>query len=140
MHESKTIPSITIHTWLSMAIPKNEIQSILTYLAYKTNKPVTFRWYSEDEGYCENSVSVRIATSAGSFWKTSKTDTIRLGGKEYVLSEKQVTLDINWMFRKKSRFWMTIPSPLPTWTTTGLSYQLRLPQMIMRKQGPYLPT
>ena len=48
-----------------MDIPKSEIQNILTYLAYKTNKPVTFRWYSEDEGYCQNSVSVRIATSAG---------------------------------------------------------------------------
>ena len=65
MSETKMIPSITIYTWLSMDIPKSEIQNILTYLAYKTNKPVTFRWYSEDEGYCQNSVSVRIATSAG---------------------------------------------------------------------------
>jgi len=95
MNESKTIPSITVHTWPNMAIPEMEIQSILTFLAYKTNKPVTFRWYTEDEGYCENSISVRIATSAGNLWKASKTDTVRLAGKTYVLSEKQVTLDID---------------------------------------------
>ncbi|GAI05082.1 unnamed protein product [marine sediment metagenome] len=50
MTELKTIPSITVHTWPTMAIPKCEIQNILTFLAYKLNKPVTFRCYTEDEG------------------------------------------------------------------------------------------
>lgn len=93
MSESKTIPSITIHTWPSMTIPKMEIQNILTFLAYKTNKPVNFRWYTEDEGYCENSISVRITVADG-LCKTSKTDTVRLGEKLYKLSDSQLTVDI----------------------------------------------
>ncbi len=93
MSESKTVPPVTIHTWPTMAIPKMEIQNILTFLAYKTNKPVTFRWYTEDEGYSENSISVRVVVSDG-LCKTSKTDTIRLGEKLYKLSESQLTVDI----------------------------------------------
>ena len=93
MSESKTIPSITMDTWPTMAIPRTEIQNILTFLAYRTNKPVTFRRYTEDEGYSENSVSVRVAIADG-VRKTSKTDTIRLSGKLYVLAEDQVTVDI----------------------------------------------
>jgi hypothetical protein len=77
-----------------MAIPEMEIQNILTFLAYKTNKPVTFRWYTEDEGYSENSTSVRVAVSDG-LCKTSKTDTVRLGEKHYALSESQVMVDID---------------------------------------------
>lgn len=93
MSESKTIPSITMGTWPTMAIPRTEIQNILTFLAYRTNKPVTFRRYTEDEGYSENSVSVRVAIADG-VRKTSKTDTIRLDRKLYVLAENQVTVDI----------------------------------------------
>lgn len=93
MSEQKTIPSITVHTWPTMAIPKMEIQNILTFLAYKANKPVTFRWYTEDEGYSENSISVRIAVS-DALCKTSKTNPVKLGDKLYELSESQVTVDI----------------------------------------------
>jgi len=94
MSETKTIPSITIHTWPNMAIPKAEIQNVLTFLAYKANRPVTFRWYSEDEGYSENSISVRIAL-ADSVRKTSRTDAVRLGKKLCTLSESQVTVEID---------------------------------------------
>lgn len=93
MTEQKTIPSITIHTWPTMAIPKSEIHNILTFLVYKTNKPVTLRCYSEDEGYSETSISVRMAVSDG-VRKTSKTDTIRLGEKLYKLSDSQFSVDI----------------------------------------------
>ena len=94
MSDSKMIPSITIHSWLSMAISRSEIQNILIYLAYKTNKPVTFRWYLQDEGYCQNSISVRIATSAGGIYTTKRIDRIKIGGKVYELVEKQVMLEI----------------------------------------------
>ncbi len=93
MSESKPIPSITMDTWPTMAIPRTEIQNILTFLAYKTNKPITFRRYIEDEGYSENSISVRMAIADG-VRKTSRTDTVRLGEKTYVLSENQVTVEI----------------------------------------------
>lgn len=94
MSEVKTIPSITVHTWSNMAIPKMEIQNILTFLAYKTNKPVTFRLFTEDEGYSENSISVHIAVADG-LHKTTKTLPINLDGKAYKLSESQVTVDID---------------------------------------------
>lgn len=93
MNESKTIPSVTIHPWPTMAVPKIEIQNILAFLAYKTNKPVTCRVFAEDEGYSENSISVRMAVADG-LRKTSKTGTVRLGERRYVLSETQVTADI----------------------------------------------
>ena len=38
-----------VHPWSNMAIAKCEIQNILTFLAYKLDKPVTFRCYTEDE-------------------------------------------------------------------------------------------
>jgi len=93
MNESKTVPPVTIYTWPKLAVPRTEIQYVLTFLAYKTNKPVTFRWYTEDEGYSENSISVRVAVTDG-IRGTSKTDTVRLGEKAYVLSESQATVDI----------------------------------------------
>ena len=65
MEQVKTLPPVTIYQWPKLAIPKTEIQNILTYLAYKTGKAVTFRWYTEDEGYSENSVSIRIAVADG---------------------------------------------------------------------------
>jgi len=102
MSESKTIASITTDTWPTMAIPRTEIQNILTFLAYRTNKPVTFRRYTEDEGYSESSVSVRVAIADG-VRKTSKTDTLRLSDKVYVLSENQVTVDIEIDIPEKKR-------------------------------------
>jgi len=94
MEQERMIPSITINPWPELAVPGTEIQNILTFLTYKTNKPVTFRQYTEDEGYSENSISVRIAVCDG-FHKISKTDTVRLGEKAYVLSESQVTAALN---------------------------------------------
>ena len=94
MNESKTVPPITMNTWPKLAIPRAEIQNILTYLAYKTNKPITFRRYIEDEGYSENSISVRMAIADG-VRKTSRTDTVRFGEDKYVLAEEQVTVDID---------------------------------------------
>jgi len=94
MHETKTIPTITVHTWPNMAIPKIEIQNILTFLAYKAGKPVTFRLFTEDEGYSEASISVRVIVSDG-IRKTSKTEPIKLANKVYELSESQVTVDID---------------------------------------------
>ena len=94
MNESKTVPPITIYPWPKLAVPRTEIQNILTFLAYRTNKPVTFRRYTEDEGYSENSISVRIAVTDG-IRKISKTDTIRLGEKKYVLSDSQANVDVD---------------------------------------------
>jgi hypothetical protein len=94
MEQTKIVPPITIYSWPEMAIPEDEIKNILTYLVYKTGKPVTFSQYTEDEGYSENSVSVRIAVADG-LRKTSKTPSIELGGKTYKLSRGQVSVDID---------------------------------------------
>jgi len=94
MEQTKTIPPITIDSWSNLAIPRDEIQNIFTYLAYKTDKPVTFRRYTEDEGYSENSVSVRIAVANG-VDNTCKTGPIRFGDRVYELTESQITVDLN---------------------------------------------
>jgi len=93
MERIKEAPPITLYAWPRLAVPQTEIRNILTFLSYKTNRPVTFRLFTEDEGYSESSISVRIAVS-DSVQKTSKTDTVRFGEKVYVLSESQVTVDI----------------------------------------------
>jgi hypothetical protein len=87
--ETKSIPTITLTEWPTMAIPKVELQNILTYLAYKTNKPVTFDRYKEDEGYSADSVSVRIAVNDN----TRELDgqmPVHLCDKVYELSDQQV--------------------------------------------------
>jgi hypothetical protein len=94
MEQEKTIPPITVYRWPSLVMPEAEIRNILTYLAYKTGKPVTFRWYSEDEGYSENSISVRVAVADGCR-KAVPTEAIRIGDSKYTPSENQVSVDID---------------------------------------------
>ncbi len=93
MEHEKIIPPVTIYRWQSLAMPENEIRNILTYLAYKTDKPVTFRWYSENEGYSENSVSVRVAVADG-LCKVSRAEVIKIADSRYTPSENQNTVDI----------------------------------------------
>ena len=94
--ETKIIPAITLKEWPTMAIPKVELQNILTYLAYKTDKPVTFGRYVEDEGYSAESVSVRIAVNDNTHELDQKSP-VHLGDKMYELSDQQmiVKLDID---------------------------------------------
>jgi len=94
MEQTKTIPPVMIDPWPALAMPVDEIQNMLTYLAYKINRPVTFRSYIEDEGYSENSVSVRIAITDGSR-NTHNTTSVRLGDKVYELTESQITVDLD---------------------------------------------
>ncbi len=54
------LPEVTIEAWPQMVLPRQEIQQTLQYLAHKTQKPVTFRWYTENEGYSDQSVSVQV--------------------------------------------------------------------------------
>jgi hypothetical protein len=90
MHAEKTIPAITIEAWSTMAMPGDELRNILLYLAYKTGKPITFRWYSKDEGYSQDSVSVRIYVSDESSEKQTDMTVVVLGTKVHDLAEQQV--------------------------------------------------
>ena len=94
--ETKSIPTITLTEWPTMAIPKVELQNILTYLAYKANKPVTFGRYVQDEGYSVDSVSVRIAVN-DNICELDQKSPVHLGDKEYELSDQQaiVKLDVD---------------------------------------------
>jgi hypothetical protein len=82
------IPQITIEQWPTMALPKEEIQAALQYLAFKARRPVTFRPYREGEGYSADSVSVRVGVSAGDA-APHMTNTVALEGKSYDLSLEQ---------------------------------------------------
>jgi hypothetical protein len=94
MEQETTIPPITIYRWPTLAVPDSEIRDSLTYLAYKVNKPVTFRQYSDDEGYSENSVSVRVAIADGCH-RVTRTETLKVGEMKYSPSESQVSIDID---------------------------------------------
>jgi len=94
MEQIKEVPPITLYTWPRLAMPQTEICNILTFLAYKTNKPVTFRQYAEDEGYSKSNISIEIAVADG-LRKTSRTNTVRFGEDKYVLAEEQVSIDID---------------------------------------------
>ncbi len=102
MEQMTTLPSIMIDPWPTLAVPVNEIKNILSYLAYKTNKQVTLRQYSDDEGYSQNSISVRVAVTDGGR-NTGKTGYVKLGGKVYELTENQVTVDIGKDVPEKNR-------------------------------------
>ncbi|MDO8303993.1 MAG: hypothetical protein Q7T18_12215 [Sedimentisphaerales bacterium] len=92
--EKQTIPTITIAGWPTMAIPELELRNILTYLAYKTGKPVTFAQYAEDEGYSKESVSVRVAVHDNDRELDERTP-VHLGDKRYQLSEPQVIVKLD---------------------------------------------
>ena len=93
MEQTKELPPVTVYPWSDLAIPQTEIQQALTYLAYKTGKPVTFKQYEDDEGYCEHSISIRVAVADG-IRKTSMIDRIRIGDRIFILASNQVTVDL----------------------------------------------
>jgi hypothetical protein len=48
-----------------MHLPQSEVKATLQFLAHKTRKPVSFGWYTEDEGYSDQAVSVRVFVKDG---------------------------------------------------------------------------
>ena len=91
--EIKTIPPITVAGWPTMVMPQLELHNILTYLAYKVNKPVTFGRYAADEGYSKGSVSIRIAVNDNANEHIIPKTPVHIGAKRYQLSEQQVILE-----------------------------------------------
>ena len=55
------IHPVTLESWPTMQLPPEEVKATLQYLAHKAQKPVSFRWYTEGEGYTPNGVSVLTA-------------------------------------------------------------------------------
>jgi len=90
MQAEKAIPAITIESWSTMALPQDELRNTLLYLAYKVDKPVSFRWYSQDEGYSPDSVSVRVYVGDESSEKQFDTQTLVIGVSIHTLDDKQV--------------------------------------------------
>jgi hypothetical protein len=88
------VPPISIESWPAMAMDKNELRIILTFLAYKTKKPVTFKKYVPDEGYANDSVSVRIAIKDGQSVEEAVSH-VKINGKSHKLADSQVRWDID---------------------------------------------
>ena len=59
------IQTVSLEPWPTMQLPREEVKATLQYLAHKTKKPVSFRWYTEGEGYSPQSVSVRVLVHDG---------------------------------------------------------------------------
>jgi len=82
------LPEIIVEPWKGQALPKEDILPSLQYLAYKTQKPVTFRWYTENEGYSDQSISVRVFVKDG-LAATYNPEHVAIGGETHALSSEQ---------------------------------------------------
>jgi len=94
MIQTNAVPQVTVDTWPGLALPREEIECLLTYLAYKTQRPVTFRKYTPNEGYSKTSISIRIAVADGSD-SSSPVGQIKLDGKVLELSEYQARVTVD---------------------------------------------
>ena len=81
-------PNVIVEAWPNMILPQNEIKATLQYLAYKAKKAITFRWYTEDEGYSDQSVSVRVFVKDG-LAATYNLEHVVINGQTHPLSSEQ---------------------------------------------------
>ncbi len=82
------IPDVIIETWPNMVLPQSEVKAVLQYLAHKAKKPVTFRWYAEDEGYSDQSVSVRVFVN-DDLAATYNPSHVMINGQSYAVASVQ---------------------------------------------------
>jgi len=82
------LPEIMAESWQGLTLSKEDILPSLQYLAHKTQKPVTFRWYTEDEGYSDQSVSVRVFVKDG-LAATYNPEHVVINGQTHPLSSEQ---------------------------------------------------
>ena len=82
------IQSVTLEPWPTFELPKEEVKATLQFLAHKTQKPVSFRCYKEDEGYTPQAVSVRIVVNDG-LVATHSLKQVKLNGQTLPLSSDQ---------------------------------------------------
>jgi len=62
MTQAVCIPEVIIDTWLEQRIPQQELRASLTYLAYKTGKPVRLRKYTPQQHFTDRMVILYICT------------------------------------------------------------------------------
>jgi len=93
MSETRTVPAITIQSWPEMAIPVSEIEACLTYLAYKSGRPVVFCRYAKDQGYSDKIIRIQVASGDGSY-PQRKIGQVSLAGNTHELSNRQVAVAI----------------------------------------------
>jgi hypothetical protein len=86
--EKMNLPEIMVESWQGLTLIKEDILPSLQYLAHKTKKPVTFRWYTEDEGYSDQSVSVRVFVKDG-LAATYNPEHVVINGQTHPLSSEQ---------------------------------------------------
>jgi len=94
MIQTSAVPQVTIDSWPGLALPNEEIEHLLTFLAYKTQRPVTFRRYTPNEGYSKTTISIRVAVADGNE-SASQVSRVRLNGKIFELSEYHVRVALD---------------------------------------------
>ncbi len=88
MEQVMKVSDVSIEPYDGLAFPRNELKASLLYLAHKTQKPITFRWFTEGEGYSDCSVSVRVFVKDG-MAATYNPQHIVVNGQSYALSSEQ---------------------------------------------------
>ena len=82
------IQPVTLESWPTMQVPREEVKATLQYVAHKAKKPVSFRWYTEGEGYSPQSVSVRVLVHDG-IQATYSVRQVKIGDQTHPLAPEQ---------------------------------------------------
>ena len=88
MTETTTVPEVIVDSWPEQRIPEGELRASLTYLAYKTRKPVRLRKYTPQQHFTDRMVMLSVCTR-DTCPNGHATPTLRLNGAEHQLSAAQ---------------------------------------------------
>ena len=88
MTETLALPELIIDSWPEQRLPQRELRASLTYLAYKTGKPVHFRKYAAQQHFSDKLVMLYVCTQDSCPYP-SDTPALKLNGAEYQLAPSQ---------------------------------------------------
>ena len=88
MTQTTVVPEVIIDSWPEQRIPEVELRASLTYLAYKTRKPVRLRKYTPQQHFTDRAVIV-YACTRDSCPNGHATPILKLNGAEHQLSAAQ---------------------------------------------------
>ena len=92
MGTTTAMSEIIVETWPGLGLPEREIRAALTYLAYKTGKPVQFRPWQRQPCYSDRAVVVYACTRCTEPHRSGINEVL-LGGDRYALEPGQAVFE-----------------------------------------------
>jgi hypothetical protein len=88
MTETVSVPELIIDSWPEQRLSQQELRATLTYLAYKTGKPVHFRKYAAQQHFSDKLVMLYVCTQDSCPFP-SDSPKLRFKGVDYELAASQ---------------------------------------------------